>query len=641
MARAQGRSRKASDVPFERPPSELVIIANNADAPIRRRDVTESTEVESHLRDILPPSAEVSRVFGSPNRLQSSLQGTEQEDFGTELLNYFTVPGDATELESLAETLRDDDAIAYAFVKPPAEPPIAPPGEGEEAVRAMPGPAEDAPPVTPDFTARQGYLEAAPTGVDARWAWTRPGGKGNGIRVIDIEGAWRFTHEDLIVNQGGVIGGTSSTDIGWRNHGTAVAGEIGGDENTYGITGIAPNAVIRAVSIFGGPGSAGALRIAADALSAGDVILIELHRPGPLHNFASRSDQEGYIAIEWWPDDFAAIRYAIGRGVVVVEAAGNGQQNYDTTLYDTRPAGFPASWQNPLRATGPDSGAIVVGAGAPPPGTHGRDHGPARSRLGFSNYGSRVDAQGWGREVTTAGYGELQGGANEDLWYTDVFSGTSSASPIVVGAVAAYQGISAASTGRKTPAQIRSRLRTTGSAQQDAPSRPVSQRIGNLPDLRALVGIKNLKEVKNEKIEIKENKNEKLEIKEVKREKNEIKENKNEIKENKNEKLETKELKREKPETKELKREKIEIKDKNEKIEIHEKERDIFRGQGYEDASGQSGAASTEDRLAALEQTVSQLNHFIVQSLRPDLGAGALGYDEGFDAGDGENWQEL
>ena len=30
----------------------------------------------------------------------------------------------------------------------------------------------------------------------------------------------------LIQNQGGVIG-TQTTDIGWRNHGTAVAGEIG------------------------------------------------------------------------------------------------------------------------------------------------------------------------------------------------------------------------------------------------------------------------------------------------------------------------------------------------------------------------------------------------------------------------------
>ena len=48
-----------------------------------------------------------------------------------------------------------------------------------------------------------------------------------------------------------------------------------------------------------------------------------------------------------------------------------------------------------------------------PPGTHGRNHGADRSRLDFSNYGALIDAQGWGREVTTCGYGDLQGGANE------------------------------------------------------------------------------------------------------------------------------------------------------------------------------------------------------------------------------------
>ena len=136
-----------------------------------------------------------------------------------------------------------------------------------------------------------------------------------------------------------------------------------------------------------------------------------------------------------------------------------------------------------------DSGAIVVGAGAPPPGTHDRDHGPDRSRLGFSNWGSAVDAQGWGREVTTIGYGDLQGGTDEDLWYTDEFSGTSSASPIVVGALGCVQGILRhQSRPPLTPIRARNLLRATGSPQQDAPGRPGSQRIGNRPDLRQFVG---------------------------------------------------------------------------------------------------------------------------------------------------------
>jgi hypothetical protein len=172
----------------------------------------------------------------------------------------------------------------------------------------------------------------------------------------------------------------------------------------------------------------------------------------------------------------------------VVEAAGNGAENLDDAIYNVRPAGFPASWTNPFNRNNRDSGAIVVGAGAPPEGTHGRNHGPDRSRLSFSNYGSLIDAQGWGREVTSCGYGDLQGGSSEDLWYTDQFSGTSSASPIVVGALGCVQGALKA-IGRipLSPARARELLRATGSPQQDAPGRPATQRIGNRPNLRQLI----------------------------------------------------------------------------------------------------------------------------------------------------------
>jgi subtilisin family serine protease len=131
-----------------------------------------------------------------------------------------------------------------------------------------------------------------------------------------------------------------------------------------------------------------------------------------------------------------------------------------------------------------DSGAILVGAGAPPPGMHGVDQwGSDRSRLAFSNYGSALDAQGWGREVTTTGYGTKQGGTNENLWYTDGFAGTSSAAPIVAGALACLQGaLRQAAAPLLTPATARQILRTTGSPQQDAPDRPATQRIGNRPN---------------------------------------------------------------------------------------------------------------------------------------------------------------
>ncbi|WP_280478556.1 S8 family serine peptidase, partial [Nocardia cyriacigeorgica] len=244
-----------------RTPAELVVVTHGATTAIDPAALRENAAVESHLAQLLP-SAALSRVFGPARRLEHRLAGTPAEPDGAQLLNYFTVTGLAEDLESEADRLRADDAVATAYVKPPAEPPLAPPLTGavaDVAARTLTEP----PAVTPDFLARQGYLGAAPDGVNAQWAWTQPGGRGTGVRVIDIEGAWRFTHEDLLDNQGGVIGGSPSPDLGWRNHGTAVAGQISGDVNGFGITGIAPEAGIRAVSVFGGGGSAAAIRSAA------------------------------------------------------------------------------------------------------------------------------------------------------------------------------------------------------------------------------------------------------------------------------------------------------------------------------------------------------------------------------------------
>jgi hypothetical protein len=72
--------------------------------------------------------------------------------------------------------------------------------------------------------------------------------------------------------------------------------------------------------------------------------------------------------------------------------------------------------------------------------------------------------------------------------YTDQFSGTSSASPVVVGALGCVQGV-LRSRGRVplSPAQARELLRATGSQQQDAPGRPRTPRIGNRPDLWQLI----------------------------------------------------------------------------------------------------------------------------------------------------------
>jgi hypothetical protein len=528
---------------------------------------------------------------------------------------YYRVEAPVDRLGELAEELLESDGVAGAYVKPPGEPP---------QLNDMQPAAEDAPPATPDFEASQIYLDPAPAGIDAGYAWTWPGGGGAGVRVIDCEWGWRFDHEDLTTNQGGVVVGTGGTDT---NHGTAVIGEISGDRNGFGVTGICPDAIISAAA-FGA--SAPTIRAAADRLGAGDIILLEIHRAGPRNNFQGRQDQHGYIAIEWWPDDFDAILYATSRGIIVVEAAGNGSQDLDDSLYSVRPPGFPVTWTNPYNRANRDCGAVVVGAGAPPPGTHGRNHGADRSRLDFSNFGALVDAQGWGREVTSTGYGNLQGGGDARFWYTETFSGTSSASPIVVGALGCLQGaLRAAGKPTMTPANARAWLRSSGSPQQDEPGRPATQRIGNRPNLRQLfqahvkaqflVDKGAVKEQKLEKIETKERKDavkEKIEAKELKREKIE----KVEIKEGKREKVEIKEI-REKDQIKERKElvEGIDVKGGAREVDLG-RIQDVIRPGG----GGPQAGEDLDARLAALESSVAALVHFIGADLRPDLGGGAL-----------------
>src|SRR5205809_3454882 len=271
------------------------------------------------------------------------------------------VPKVGRDAAKIAKELNEKDAVWKAYVAPRPVPAVP--------VGSAAG--------SRNFEPAQGYLHAAPNGIGAAEVWGLTGAKGKNIKICDIEGNWNRKHEDLPAGIP-LIGGTVIDDLGWRNHGTAVLGEMISLSNDYGTVGICheATAVVHSAIVNGVSNTAAALTNAADALRAGDVILIELQATGP---------NGKYVAMQYWSDIFSAIKAATDKGITVVEAGGNGNENFDLPIFN---------------GTGlqKDSGAIVVGAGVPP--TNHRDVdgayaaiGVPRSRIWFSNYGKIVNVQ--------------------------------------------------------------------------------------------------------------------------------------------------------------------------------------------------------------------------------------------------------
>ncbi len=322
---------------------------------------------------------------------------------------------------------------------------------------SLPNAADDGdscPITTPPYDHHQEYVGPAPAGIDAPSVWAR-GTRGQGVWFADIEGGWNTSHEDLPGERIQLVGGRSRRDPSWRAHGTAVLGEVVGRDNGKGMIGIAPDVERVLTSSIDGQNVADAIDAAAEKLRPGDVLLIELQGTGP---------RGRYLPVEYWDDVYTAIRAATDRGVVVIEAAGNGAENLDHAIYKRK-----------FDRTKRDSGAILVGAGGPP-----RDGFVDRARLDFSNYGARVDVQGWGRKVATLDYGDLQScDDSRDRHYTGEFSGTSSASPIVAGAAVLVESDVKQRGAPMPPRELRALLRATGTPQTG----DTREQIGPRPDL--------------------------------------------------------------------------------------------------------------------------------------------------------------
>jgi len=332
-----------------------------------------------------------------------------------------------------------------------------------------------------DFAEDQGYLADAPVGIGASWASQYlPAEPSSKFILCDLEQGWNLGHDDLKDSQNRpllaapLFGDNRVVDEpGSGHHGTAVLGQlVAAGRSAIGVKGAATSLGRLVLAShykaresgreLGGTNGHVAEAIvqalaAPTPLAAGDVLLLEVQRR--------------LLPTEVDEADFDAIRLASGLGVIVIEAAGNGGFDLDlSSELDIRRS---------LRRGAPDfldSGAILVGAARA---------GLTHDRAPFSNYGSRLDCFSWGESVTTCGFGDLAGTGDTNS-YTNHFSGTSSAVPIIAGAAALLQRLYEAHAGvRLGPQAMRAFLSDAATGTRQGPN--VAGHIGVMPDLEAIV----------------------------------------------------------------------------------------------------------------------------------------------------------
>lgn len=397
------------------------------------------------------PEARVRSAFDTEERILDENKESGERISGKQLadLNNFyliTFPTQTERGVALANELLALDVVETAYLQAPGEPPVC----------------GDVAPATPLWRPNQFHLDPAPAGVDAGYAWAYHGG-GNGAGpafwVMDLEWAWCFGHEDIDIDAADVVNG--SVNNAGPDHGTAVLGEIGACDNAYGMTGITSDVSLKMCDFDNSATWAAAITTADNNLFPGEVMLLEIHIPGPASGIACTCNcgQFEFVPVEWDAACFAAIQTAVANGTVVVEAGGNGSMNLDSAIY--------GNWFNPAVQ---NSGAIMVGAGLP--GTHSPEC--------WTDSGSRMDVHAYGSGIYTTGYGDLwnQAGCTQD--YTPSFGGTSGASPIIVGVCASLQGIANLKYGYDiSPALMRAAIKV-GATPQGA---PLARNIGPMPDL--------------------------------------------------------------------------------------------------------------------------------------------------------------
>ena len=398
------------------------------------------------------------------------------------LLSFFVIDAQVgVDPKALAAALREWPQIEEAYIDPldssPGPSGINPSAAGQRYLK---------PPATPANPTQVGA-------IDAEFAWLQPGGTGLNQKIVDLERGAKLDQEDIVGrNIAPQLHGINNPDPKDRRHGAQVLCVVAAMDNAVGVVGIAygvqevkytcqvidsagtvnrPNAVMAAIDHFTQPGED----------PVGRVLLLEVQL-GATNDGVSLQDVNGNVweamPMETTLADYEAIRLATGLGIVVIEAAGNGDHNLDQFKQQS-------SGQFVLARPGgrADSGAIIVGGS--------ESAFPYKRKVNFpgidgSCFGTRVDCFAWSENVMTFDV-ERTG---EDL-YSASFGGTSAAAAIVAGAALLVQGAAEAKNGsRLDPAQLRALVADKTPNGNTPSNNPGVDLIGVMPNLKYILQTK-------------------------------------------------------------------------------------------------------------------------------------------------------
>ena len=308
-----------------------------------------------------------------------------------------------------------------------------------------------------------GYLQDAPTGIGAVSVWQTPGGDGGknekirgknkkiNLGFVDLEYNWNLRHPDL-PRHIPVIYGNPKKDARYIRHGTSVLNIVVGQDNKLFGLGVTPN-VARTMAAAAWKRKKGsrrgeealpnAIAVATKKMKEGDVLLIPMQT------------QNERLPVEYEKHIFDLIQQATkGKNIIVVEAAGDGQNDLDQLT-------SVAPWLT--RTSSDDSGAIIVSACEP----------MTNERYPSVSIGRRVDCYAWGSGIMT----------RTARGRPKYFGDTSGAAAIIAGVALSVQAMAEASSGKRLlPLDLRDLL---SSHAGNTPSKdPVKDKIGVMPNLK-------------------------------------------------------------------------------------------------------------------------------------------------------------